>query len=217
MNTTWTILLAGELQPTPRLRAQVAGSRVIAADAGIRHATALNVRPELWIGDFDSATEALKEQFAHVPRQPHPTDKDATDGALAVAHALASGAGRVMLIGALHGRTDHALAHLLQLADLAERGVSAVASSGREEAHGLMAGRRQRIDLPAGTSFSLLGFGPLKNVRLGNARWELAGEDIPFASTRPLSNVAAGPVEVTIGAGHAVLLARLDGNAVAGR
>ena len=217
MDSTWTILLAGDLRPTPRLRAQVAGSRVIAADAGIRHATALDLQPELWIGDFDSATEALKEQFAHVPRQPHPADKDATDGALAVAHALANGAGRVMLAGALHGRTDHALAHLLQLADLAERGVSAVASSGREEAHGLIPGRRQRIDLPAGTPFSLLGFGPLRNVHVRNARWELSGEDIPFASTRPLSNIAAGPVEITIGAGPAVLLARPAGNAVAGR
>ncbi|HHN73557.1 MAG TPA: thiamine diphosphokinase, partial [Thermopetrobacter sp.] len=66
-----------------------------------------------------------------------------------------------------------------------------------------------RVDLPPGTLFSLIGFSPLTGVVLRGARWPLTGEDIPFASTRPLSNVARGPLELEIGGGRGVLLARL--------
>lgn len=39
----FVILLGGDLTVTPRLAAQVAGARAIAADSGIRHAAALGV------------------------------------------------------------------------------------------------------------------------------------------------------------------------------
>lgn len=48
--TTFTILLNGDLCVTDRLFHQIGNSRVIAADGGMRHAAALNVMPELWLG-----------------------------------------------------------------------------------------------------------------------------------------------------------------------
>ncbi len=206
---TWAVLLAGELRATARLRAQVAGARAVAADAGIAHARMLGLQPRTWVGDFDSTLPALLEQHAHVPRIHHPADKNMTDGALAIAHALERGARRLVLVGAMGGRSDHALAHLLQLAELAGRGIVAVASSGMEEAHGLAAGE-WRIDLPEGTVFSLLGFEVLEDVHLKGAKWPLAGERLDFASTRPLSNVVLGPLELRIGKGRGVLLASLS-------
>ena len=92
MTQRFTILLAGELTVTDRLRRQIAGSRVIAADGGMAHAAALGVMPELWLGDFDSSDEALVARYAEVPRQPHPVAKNATDGELAVDEALRLGA-----------------------------------------------------------------------------------------------------------------------------
>ncbi len=206
---TWTILLAGDLVPTTRLHDQLEGSRFIAADAGMRHAPILGVTPEVWIGDFDSAPG----QVAHVVpekvvRQSHPRDKDLTDGALAVAHALEAGAERIILAGAFGGRADHVLAHLAQVLDLAGRGVEVFATSGQEEAWPLLPGRPAIIDLPAGSTFSLFGFGPLGGVTLAGARWPLDDADIPFASTRTLSNVAEGPVSVKIIRGAGLLLAR---------
>ena len=202
----WAVLLAGEVWPGARLREQLAGARVVAADAGMRHAEALGVEPEVWIGDFDSAAEAQLARHAHVPRITHPAEKDMTDGALAIAHALEQGAEELLLIGALGGRMDHAMAHMLQLAGLAERGLRALASSGREEAHGLAAGAHE-ISLPAGTTFSLIGFGPLEGVHIEGAKWPLRGERLAFASTRPISNVALEPLRVRIGKGRGVLIA----------
>lgn len=48
--STFVILLGGDLVVTERLKRQIAGARVLAADGGIRHAEALGVEPELWLG-----------------------------------------------------------------------------------------------------------------------------------------------------------------------
>jgi len=206
---TWTILLAGDLVPTTRLRRQIEGSRFLAADAGMRHADALGIMPEAWIGDFDSAPGNVAHEVSEeIARHVHPRDKDLTDGALAVAHALEAGAKRIILAGAFGGRADHVLAHLAQVLELAGRGVDVLATSGLEEAWPLLPGRPATIDLPPGSTFSLFGFGPLGGVTLSGARWPLDGADIPFASTRTLSNVAEGSVNVTIDSGTGLLLAR---------
>ena len=205
---TWAVLLAGDITPRARLHHQLVGARVIAADSGIRHAEPLGLEPELWVGDFDSAFTRHLRELPHVPRQRHPVDKDITDGELAIEEALRRGARRLVLVGGLGGRTDHAMAHLALLARLAERGISAFTTSGAEEAHGLAPGPFS-IDLPGGATFSLIGFGPLEEVTLQGAKWELSGEDIPFASTRPLSNIAMGALSGRIGSGLGVLLAQL--------
>ena len=119
--TLFLILLGGELTVTSRLKRQISGARVIAADSGMRHAAALGVEPELWVGDFDSSDAALRARYAHVPRLEFPADKAQTDGDLAIDEALRRGATRLMLAGALGGpRSDHAAHHLMRMLALTE-------------------------------------------------------------------------------------------------
>lgn len=204
----FTILLGGALTPTERLSAQLAGSRFIAADGGMRHARTLGLAPELWVGDFDSTDAALNAEFAGVQRDRYPTAKNATDGEIAVEAALARGATSLIFAGALGGtRSDHAFLHLLRLAALAEEGYSVFMTSGDEEAYPLLPGSRE-IDLPKGSLFSVLGFTELTDLSIENARYPLDGFALPFGSSRTISNVAEGAVRLSLKSGRAVVLAR---------
>ena len=205
---TFTILLGGTLTVTERLLGAVAGSRVIAADSGMRHAAALGLVPELWVGDFDSAPEALLAAWPDVERQPYPARKAATDGEIAVQEALERGARRLLLLGALGGeRSDHALQHFTQALSLKAEGHEVLLSSGDEEAIALLPGEA-RLDLPPGSLFSVVGFSDLRGLTIDGARYPLADFSLPFGSSRTISNVAEGPVRLVLETGRAIVLAR---------
>jgi len=207
-STTFTILLGGDLRLTDRLRAAVSGSRFIAADGGMRHAVALDVKPELWVGDFDSTPADLLAAFPDVPKQPYPAAKEATDGEIAVSEAIDRGAVRLILAGAMGGeRSDHAIQHLLYGVQLAEKGFDLLLTSGNEEAVPLLPGEME-LTLPAGSLFSVLGFSDLTGLFIENARYPLRDFHLPFGTSRTISNVAEGAVRFSLGSGRAIVLAR---------
>ena len=207
-STTFTILLGGELRLTDRLRAAVSGSRFVAADGGMRHATALGIEPELWVGDFDSTPADLLAAFPKVPKQPYPAAKAATDGEIAVSEAIDRGAVRLILAGAMGGeRSDHAIQHLLYGVQLAEKGFDVLLTSGDEEAVPLLPGTLE-LTLPAGSLFSVLGFSDLTGLFIDNARYPLRDFHMPFGTSRTISNVAEGLVRFSLGSGRAIVLAR---------
>ncbi|MCX8999349.1 thiamine diphosphokinase [Rhizobiaceae bacterium BDR2-2] len=208
MSDRFTILLGGELLKTDRLMAAVTGSRIIAADGGMRHAEALGVVPELWVGDFDSTDAALFERWADVPRQAFPREKDATDGQIGVETAIGLGARRLVLAGGLGGaRTDHAMQHIVYTVHLAEKGLDVLLTSGEEEMTPLLAGVTE-IDLPDGALFSILGLGDLTALSIENARYPLERRDVPFGPPMTICNVARGRVRLTLEAGRGVVLSR---------
>ncbi|MBA4784679.1 MAG: thiamine diphosphokinase [Alphaproteobacteria bacterium] len=209
IKTTFTILLGGDLTLTDRLQHAIAGSRFIAADGGMRHAKPLGVEPELWVGDFDSTPPALVEDWPQVERHPFPAAKNETDGEIATAEALARGAQRLILAGAMGGdRSDHALQHFLHALRLAEQGVDVLLTSGLEEGMPLMPGQPRVLDVPKSSMFSVIGFSDLENLTITNARYPLDRYSLPFGSARTISNVAEGPVSLSIDRGRAMILAR---------
>ena len=155
--------------------------------------------PEVWVGDFDSTSQAELDAWAHVPREPYPTAKSATDGEIAVSAALEHGATRLILAGALGGeRSDHALMHLLHAAALKEDGLDVMLTSGLEEAW----------PLPVGSLFSVLGLTALSGLSIENVRYPLTAFELPFGNSRTISNVALGAVTFSLSAGRAIVLAR---------
>lgn len=206
----FTILLGGDLSVTPRLREQVAGSRVIAADSGIRHAGALGVVPELWVGDFDSSEPAWLDRFDDIERIAFEAEKDQTDGELAVAEALSRGATSLLLAGAFGGpRADHSFLHLSMALKLADDRIDALLSSGGQEGTPLPH-RTSRFDYAAGTLFSVLGFSELRGLTVRGAKWPLDNVVVPLGSSLTLSNVVTKGLSVSLGEGRALLLAHLD-------
>jgi thiamine pyrophosphokinase len=207
--TLFLILLGGKLTVTPRLMRQISGARVIAADSGMRHAEALGVAPEVWIGDFDSSDAALQSRYANVPRLTFPADKAQTDGDLAIDEALARGATRLILAGALGGpRSDHA-AHLqMKMLALAEKGIELFLTSGGEEVWPFLPGSR-KFDFASGTVLSITALEPLRGLSVSGVKWELTDADVALGSSLTLSNVALSAPIITLKQGRALVFANI--------
>ncbi|HQF68612.1 MAG TPA: thiamine diphosphokinase, partial [Anaerolineaceae bacterium] len=97
---------------------------IIAADGGLAHVQALNLKPDLLVGDLDSVSPEqirwAEKMGAEVRR--FPLDKDETDLELALQEAVATGCSRITITGALGGRLDQTLSniYLLNLPVLAD-------------------------------------------------------------------------------------------------
>ena len=165
---------------------------VIAADGGARHAAALGVTLDRWVGDGDSIQpEDLADlAAAGVAIARAPADKDESDAELAVLAAVAAGAGRITILGAFGGpRLDHGLANLGLLGhpELVGRDVRILDERTRVRLIGPglhdLAGR-------VGDMLSLLPFGgPADGVTTSGLRYPLRDEPLPVGPARGLSNV----------------------------
>lgn len=211
-SSRFAILLDGALSPTGRVRAQMEGRRVLAADGGIRHAETLGVTPELWIGDFDSTDGPLAERHAGVPRQRHSPDKAVSDGEIAIDHALSLGADDLLLCGALGGeRSDHSVLNLTVAARIAANQTAAIRlTSGAEEALPVLPNVPLRPDWPPGTLFSLVSFSDVEGLTIRNAKWPLDRVEMPFGSTLTLSNVAGEGLQILLSGGCVIAIGQIE-------
>ena len=194
-----------------------AAELVIGADGGALTAEVLGLPPSVVVGDADSAGEAAFTRFAAsgatVIRSP--VAKDETDTELALLEAIARGADRLTLIGALGGaRIDHELANIGLLAHPALRGRSASILDERARLSLLVApdgaGRPVTRSLPGpvGSLVSLLPFdGDVEAVTTSGLRYPLAREPLPAGPARGLSNVrTATDPQVTVERGRILIV-----------
>lgn len=97
---------------------------VICADAGIKSALKLGIKPDLALGDFDSCDKELCEGIVSIS---FPVRKDDTDLMLAVKYGLEIGCDEFCIYGALGGeRLDHTVAAFSALAYLKDNGADGV-------------------------------------------------------------------------------------------
>jgi thiamine pyrophosphokinase len=208
--SAFTILLGGEVTPTARLRAQVRGTRVIAADSGVRHCGPLALVPELWVGDFDSSDADLQDAYADIPREVFDANKDASDGDLAITAALQRGADFLNLVGALGGQLDHLLCHVIMLLTLHKRDIGVMMSSGKEEAYALQSCVLSGHSV--GTRFSIIPTSNLVGLTIAGARWPLTSRRVPAGASLTLSNAfAEGDVTIRLTSGEGLIVVYPDG------
>ncbi len=173
------------------------GDVLICADGGTRAALALNLSPHHVVGDFDSLPEdvvrALQAQGTQLHR--HPTRKNETDLELALllATQLTPRPEAIVVLGALGGRLDHALANMLLLAMPALRGWSVVLAHGPERAM-LIDAREAPTTLTLrgapGDLVSLLPLGgDVHGITTEGLEYPLRDEPLFFGPARGVSNV----------------------------
>jgi thiamine pyrophosphokinase len=165
---------------------------VIAADGGTVLARELGLRPDLIVGDIDSSPTSLVEQFeaegTKVRRYDHDT-KWETDTELAMLAALDFSPDTVVLLGALGGRLDHALANVLLLTRPAFVPLDIRILDDRHEAFLAKTGTWNPIRGNRGDTVTLLPVGgDATGVRTDGLHWPLAGETLPRGYGRGVSN-----------------------------
>ncbi|WP_374713273.1 thiamine diphosphokinase [Symbiobacterium terraclitae] len=183
------VFAAGQVYRLARVRRLVGRpDLVICADAGLRHARALGLRPDLLLGDFDSLpSELLQEARAEgVPILQVPVEKDKTDSEIALEEAVRRGAGEVILVGASGTRLDHTLAnvHLLPASP-----VPVTMTDGRSIARILRGGESLTVPHETGAFLSLVPLTPTASgVTVRGVHWPLHGATLRWGETLGISN-----------------------------
>jgi len=207
------ILFAGGDAPPalgsiPDLLAGVEPALIVCADAGLVHCLDAGLVPHRLVGDFDSVPQALlrRAERAGAQRLTFPTDKDASDLALALLGLCDEDIDRVTVLGVSGGRTDHLLFNwwlpawrdwpfALRLVDK------------RCDAHVVVAHRPVRFHADPETVVSLLPLSRVDGVSTAGLRYALHGRTILPGDTLGLSNVAdGGAVRVQVSGGTLLVL-----------
>ena len=169
---------------------------VIAADGGANKLAKAGRRPDLVIGDMDGVTpEAQRElERAGAKLERYPTDKDRTDGELALDAAVKRGADEILVAGAFGGpRLDHMAGNLMLLAHEDFAAIDVALVTERATFRSLLGPGILELEGAAGDWVTLE---PLSEVARGVAtdglRYPLRHEDLFRGSTRGVSNELTG-------------------------
>ncbi len=131
---------------------------VICADGGANVVHALDITPQLVIGDMDSIRAGLLTEYLEkgVVVERHPTHKDETDTELAVEYCIRKRFDEVVLFGALGNRFDHSFGNLYLLNRLLKEGIQGEIIN--ENNRIFLVKDRAVLDVPVGTTVSVLAF-----------------------------------------------------------
>jgi len=189
------VVANGECTPPERLLPIIdRADCLIAADGGANWLARHGRWPHVLIGDLDSIAPEVRRVLEEGPCRVvrHNRDKDETDTELALREAVAMGANRITLLGALGGRIDHALANILLLALPQLQGAEVTIFDGRSSLSLLR--EEGVIHGAAGDTVSLLPLaGDAEGIVTEGLRYPLCGETLHFGLARGVSNVLLQP------------------------
>ena len=205
------IFANGDLPDLNRARSLLQkGDYIICADGGTRHAIALQVRPDLIIGDLDSAEKEELRTFreADVAIELFSHDKNETDLELAIHRAIELNPARVVIVAALGGRLDQTLANIGLLTDDRLSAFHIRLDDGVEEA--FLCRDQVEIHGKSGDIVSLIPWlGPVSEVETTNLKWPLRKETLYPDKTRGVSNeMTIDSASVSIGSGLLLIVHR---------
>lgn len=179
---------------------------VICADAGYDTAVQYGVRPDLVIGDFDSAAKRPPETIRTIKL---PVEKDVTDmmGAVMVGQKL--GYKTFVLIGGLGGdRFDHSMANLDVLLYISKHGGSAVLCTEDTKVFVVRCGRIVLTELK-GATVSVFPFdGSSCNLTYEGLQYPLEKKDLSASSSlMGVSNcIISDRAEIRVNIGCALVI-----------
>ena len=162
---------------------------IICADGGTRHASSLDLKPALIIGDMDSAESSLlqKLQADGVSIERYSRDKDETDLELAINKAIELNPKEIVIVAALGGRVDQMLGNIALLSNIQLSTMNIKLDDGVEEIFFC----RDQVQVHGGSGdiVSLIPWqGAVTGIQTENLRWPLDNETLHPDKTRGISN-----------------------------
>ena len=162
---------------------------IISADGGAGHLRALNILPDVMIGDFDSILPEDQEFFEkkQVKKLTFSSRKDQTDTELCLSWALKNNATDITLLGVTGSRMDHTLANIFLLQKLARLNIPARIINKNNQIHIVM----DFIELKGGPK-DFLSIIPITNkvtgVTLKGLEYPLTNKTLKMGSCLGISN-----------------------------
>jgi thiamine pyrophosphokinase len=205
------IFLHGAATRRSRLQTYLEDSPLlIGCDGGTEQITRLGLVPDVVLGDFDSYPDNGQQQIAGTTYIRHPADKDYTDGELAIRYAKEAGAQEIILAGALGGRLDHLLGHVLLLNKREFAGLQVKIVDNQQEAY-IIRGKA-RVHGKKGALISFLPFaGPVSVARSSGLVYDLSHYRISPQHNLGISNVMLGSTaEIVITRGALLVVCQLQ-------
>ena len=169
-------------------------SFIICADGGVKHAQALSLKPDVWIGDGDSlcGEDSFAAEMIKLPVQ-----KDNTDTDLAVELALERGFRDIVIIGALGGRRDHEFSHYCLLKKILDSGGEGILLD--EKNIITMKNKPFNLENIGKKYVSFFPFGgDVKNFSVKGLKYEAEGLRLSCAAAQASSNCFDGNKSATV-------------------
>lgn len=211
MNKRAVVFSAVPVEPEMSVYLQ-SGDFIVACDAGYRNAAKLGVRPDLIVGDFDSAPQPQTDRQTIV--LPHV--KDDTDTQFAAKWLVENGYKEVVLLGALGGaRIEHMFANVSTGLYLAMHGVKVILADAKSEMHYLLPEEPLHLEHKDWMYLSVFALGaPMTGVTMEGVYYPLRDAtlselDYPLGTSNEFT---ASVAHLQCRTGHGlVVLTRADG------
>lgn len=168
---------------------------ILAADGGLKHCLALNLTPDLLVGDLDSVDPQTVENLrqAGTEIQEHPRRKDYTDLELALESALQHSPEEILILGGLGSRWDQTLTNILLLSQPRFRGPRILLADGLQQIELIFESSTLNISANSGATVSLVPIkGPAFGITTRGLEYELVEGALEYGSSRGVSNVMVG-------------------------
>ena len=185
---------------------------IIAVDKGLEYAKALDIVPNLWLGDFDSVCyKELEKEFLNMEIMSFNSEKDETDTELAINKAVELKADFDIICG-MGGRMDHFFGVIHNL----KRATDASLIGRVVDSSNVITLRKESFEIKKneinGKYISFMPFGgSVANLKLKGFKYILNGYDLKPGESRCISNeLAEDTAVVSFDNGYLLVIESLD-------
>ncbi len=198
------LVLANGEAPSKKLLSRLLkeSSIFVCADGGANSAARYNLKPDVIVGDLDSASKSTLKKFARVEIL-KVVDDYSTDLEKTLSWVTEKGFQTVVVAGATGGRLDHFLGNLSAMVKFSSKAsIKFVDDTGEW----IYIDRSKELHIPVGATISLIPVSHCEGIVTKGLRWNLNIESLELGVRDGTSNVVVeSPIHISVAKGNLIL------------